>query len=85
MNSKQFVSKFPKYKWHNGLLAVLDFIDLLKNKKTNEYVFCLVQVAAELNIKVPTFKNYLRRLEKLNIIIWKRYVGQKGDSTVQML
>ena len=84
MNSKQFVKQFPKYRWHNNMLRVLDFMNDLKNDN-DEYIFNLRQVSAELNIEEHSFKNYLRRLEKLKILIWKRYVGQKGPARVQIL
>jgi len=80
---QSFLDKYPKYKWHNDLVATLRYLHSIKDDDGN-CIFSIYTLSEKLIIRVPTLRNYFKILEKLNILEWHRYVGKKGPIEIQM-
>ena len=80
---QKFLVKYPKYKWHNDLVATLRYLDSIKDTDGN-CVFSINTLSEKLIVRVPTLRNYFKILEKLQILEWHRYVGKKGPIEIQM-
>jgi hypothetical protein len=72
-----FIQKYPQYRWHSGLLSTLRALHEQAGPD-RQTKFDLKAFCKKLNLSIQNVRNYFKRLEKLEVITWKRYLGKKG-------
>jgi len=80
---ENFLEKHPELKWHDDLLRTLKELYEISSKGVCK--FDLKAFSAKLQIPLVNVRNYFKRLEKLEVIVWKRFVGKKGPIEIQIL
>jgi len=78
-----FLEVYPELKWHDDLLRTLKALHEISDKGVCK--FDMKAFSAKLQIPRENIRNYFKRLEKLEVIVWKRFVGKKGPIEIQIL